>query len=186
MRLNFPGILAAIATMVVPFTGVWWQLRIGEAVIIAFSPFESQIMIFGNEVIIPLVYWILISFKVLIILAGIFMLLASLQPEKWWSVHLMRFGSFKVLGLVALFLVFILAMKYGSSILLEKSNFPMQFEIPLSGTTDVEIQNSGFTMKFQLLASFEDAFGFAVLAALLGVAARVYHGRLQTEVKVEE
>jgi|Deesub1362A_J573_1020465.scaffolds.fasta_scaffold00568_6 hypothetical protein len=183
MKLNFPGILAAIATMILPFSGIWWQFRIGEAIIIAFSPFEAEIMVFGNGIIIPLVYWIMTSFKVLIILAGVFMLLASLQPDKWWSAHLMRFGSFKVLGLIVLFLVLILAMKYGSSILLEKSNFPVDFEFPLSGTTDIEIQNNGFTMKFQLSTSFEDVFGFAILTALLGVAAWVYQRRLQTEVK---
>jgi hypothetical protein len=184
MKLNFPGILAAIATIILPFSGIWWQLRIGEAITIAFSPFESEITVFGNEITTPLVYWIMTSFKVLILLAGILMLLASLQPDKWWSAHFMRFGSFKVLGLVVLFLVFILAMKYGSSILLEKSDFPVEFEIPLSGTTNIEVQNSGFTMKFQLSTSFENAFGFAILTALLGVVARVYQRRLLSEVEV--
>ena len=178
MKLNYSGVLAAITTMALPFSGIWWQLRIGEAINVAFSPFEAEIVMFGNQIIIPVIQWITASFKVLIVLAGFLMLLASLWPDKWWSAHLMRFGSFKVLGLTVLFFLSILALKYGSSALLGQSGLPASFEIPVSGSTSVEVQNDGIVMRFQLSTSFGDGFWFAIMAALLGVTAHIHQRRL--------
>jgi hypothetical protein len=57
-RMNIPGVVAGVLTLILPFLGAWWSLTLGtDAMVVTTSPFEAKTIIFGNYIASPLFEW---------------------------------------------------------------------------------------------------------------------------------
>lgn len=175
-RINWFGLAAGILMILLPFLGPWWRLTVGEAVRVEISPFEVTVMMLNEPVVIPtLVAYLVFAAKITIWIAGAFMILASL-PERWWSRRLLKFGAMKVLweviGLVALLLIAaFVANKFLSSVV---PGFSLPYVV---GSTASTIEMEGATVTLPIRMVLTGTFAVAVVTAILGVAARIYHKR---------
>jgi len=42
-RVNIPGAVAGVLTLILPFLGAWWSLTLGtDAIVVTTSPFEAK------------------------------------------------------------------------------------------------------------------------------------------------
>ena len=95
--INWFGVIAGILMIVLPFAGRWWRLSVGTgAMDLATSPFGITTTAFGQTMGSTLARYIFLGATISIMIAGLFVLLASLLPEQWWSARLMDFGATKV------------------------------------------------------------------------------------------
>jgi len=95
--INWFGVIAGILMIVLPFAGRWWRLSVGTgAMDLATSPFGITTTAFGQTMESTLATYIFLGATISIIIAGLFVLFASLLPEQWWSTRLMEFGATKV------------------------------------------------------------------------------------------
>ncbi|PIU12219.1 MAG: hypothetical protein COT21_03760 [Hadesarchaea archaeon CG08_land_8_20_14_0_20_51_8] len=96
-RINWFGVIAGILMIVLPFAGRWWRLTVGTGAIdLTTSPFGITTTAFGQTMESTLARYIFLGATISIIIAGLFVLFASLLPEQWWSARLMDFGATKV------------------------------------------------------------------------------------------
>jgi hypothetical protein len=184
-QINWLGVIAGIMMIVMPLTGAWWNLRIGTGAIdVATSPYDVRITALGQPMSSDLVTYTCLGVKISLVLAGIFLLLASLFVEKWWSKRLLKFGVMKVFWMVIGLVVMLLIM----SIVVNKvlPNYVSElrgFSIPtISGSsTSTLTMGSGGTqtiISIPISMGLTGSFVFAIVAAVFGVLARIYHRRL--------
>jgi len=96
-RINWFGVIAGILMIVLPFAGMWWRFTVGTGAIdLTTSPFGITTTAFGQTIESTLARYIFLGATISIIIAGLFVLFASLLPEQWWSIRLMEFGATKV------------------------------------------------------------------------------------------
>jgi hypothetical protein len=96
-KINWFGVIAGILMIVLPFAGGWWHFTVGTGAIdLTTSPFGITTSVFGQTMESTLVRYIFLGATISIIIAGLFMLFASLLPEQWWSARLMNFGATRV------------------------------------------------------------------------------------------
>jgi len=78
-RVNWPGIIAGILIIAVPFLGSWWLFKLGtEAFIMAVSPFSMDVSVFGETITIsPLVWWLILGLKLGVVYLGVLLLIGS-------------------------------------------------------------------------------------------------------------
>jgi len=95
--INWFGVIAGILMIVLPFAGRWWSLTVGTGMVdLTTSPFGITTTVFGQTMESTLARYIFLGATISIIIAGLFVLFASLLPEQWWSIRLMDFGATKV------------------------------------------------------------------------------------------
>jgi len=96
-KINWFGVIAGILMMVLPFAGRWWHLTVGTGAIdLTTSPFGITTTAFGQTIVSTLANYVFLGATISIIIAGLFVLFASLFPEQWWSTRLMEFGATRV------------------------------------------------------------------------------------------
>jgi len=96
-KINWFGVIAGILMIVLPFAGRWWRFTVGTGAIdLTTSPFGITTTAFGQTMESTLARYIFLGATISIIIAGLFVLFASLLPEQWWSARLMDFGATKV------------------------------------------------------------------------------------------
>jgi uncharacterized protein YacL len=96
-KINWFGVIAGILMIVLPFAGMWWRFTVGTGAIdLTTSPFGITTTAFGQTMESTLARYIFLGATISIIIAGLFVLFASLLPEQWWSARLMDFGATKV------------------------------------------------------------------------------------------
>jgi MFS family permease len=96
-KINWFGVIAGILMIVLPFAGKWWSLTVGTGAIdLTTSPFGITTTAFGQTMESTLAKYIFLGATISIIIAGLFVLFASLLPEQWWSARLMDFGATRV------------------------------------------------------------------------------------------
>jgi len=104
--LNWFGLIAGALVLALPFLGPWWVGRVGTgAMEIALSPFDMNMSLFGLPIQSSMVSLFLLAAKIAFVIAGIFMILASLFPKEWWSKRLFKFGVMKPFSNVIFFMV---------------------------------------------------------------------------------
>jgi hypothetical protein len=102
---------------------------------------------------------------------GIIMIIYSVKPNKSYSKKLLGFGWNKPLYAVIFFVVELFAL----AILVKNI---AGFDVPLNGTATIIMPQSmtqGTNVSVAVTASIEWPFYFGIVAAGLGVAARLYH-----------
>jgi hypothetical protein len=179
-RINWIGVIAGILMIALPFAGPWWRVTVGTGALeAATSPFGVNITALGQPVESTLTRYICLGVSLLVIIAGLFLLLASLLPDRWWSKRLMRFGSTRVLWMVILFLVLITLMALVANKLLVGMVPELEgFSVPyISGSTTSTLHVNDVTVTLPITLSLAWPFAMAILTAILALAARIYHRR---------
>jgi len=133
--INWFGMVAGVLVLVLPFLGPWWVGRAGTgAMEIALSPFDMNMSLFGLPIQSSMVSLFLLAAKIAFVIAGIFMILASLFPKQWWSKRLFGFGVMKPFSNVIFFMV---PLVIGA--LLANTLLPSLLSSMLGGTTGLQI-----------------------------------------------
>jgi len=184
-RMNIPGVVAGVLTLILPFLGAWWSLTLGtDAMVVTTSPFEAKTIIFGNYIASPLFEWFCLGLKLGIMYMGVLLIAGSVLPAMNRNEDLAKvfinFASRKLLWLVLIFVValviFVLLLNQTSSVL------PVQIDIPfpyLVWTKSLSADMGGMGIVVPICAKFTYAFGVAVIAAVAGAYSRIYHEKLQ-------
>lgn len=187
--MNFIGIAAGVLMVALPFLGPWWMAVVGTGAIeIALSPFDLSMLVFGQSIHSDLVDLFLLASKIVMIIAGILLLLGSLSPRSWWSGRLVRFGVMKpfwaVVGMVVAVVVGAFLINNVLPNLLSNAipgGASIQITVPyLVGSASATIQmGSQASITAPISLSLMPAFWVAVVAAVLGIAARINHRRFK-------
>ena len=184
-RVNIPGAIAGVLTLILPFLGAWWSLTLGtDAIVVTTSPFEAKIFIFGSYIASPLFEWFCLGLKLGVGYLGVLLIAGSILPAMNRNEDLAKvfinFASRKLLWLVLLFVVAlvisVLMLNQTSSILPVRMNIPFPYLI-WAKTLSAEMENVGVVIP--ICAKFTYAFGVAVIAAASGAYSRIYHEKLQ-------
>lgn len=187
-RVNWPGIIAGILIIALPFLGSWWVFMLGtEAFIMAVSPFGIDVSIFGEAIIVsPLVWWLVLGLKLCVVYLGVLLLVGSVLSisDRGAAIaeQLVRFSARKLLWLVVAFvavlLIVITLVNQSSAIfgsLTVDIPLQLQSELPyLSGEGRITGGLEGMHLTIPIFMELTQAFALAVIAAALGIAAWIY------------
>lgn len=191
-RINWLGVVAGLFTLALPLMGAWWRLTLGDrAVIMAVSPFEVEVWFFGGEVVhSPLFWWICLALKLVVVYLGMLLLVGSIltasERRATAAETLVLFSARKLLWLVmafvaALFFLTVLLNYSSEAFGALMGGAPLQLRSALpyfygEGSVVIELANARFSAPVRMTLTL--AFVAAVLAAVLGVASRIYQKRL--------
>ncbi len=183
-RVNIPGAIAGVLTLILPFLGAWWSLTLGtDAIVVATSPFEAKIIIFGNYIASPLFEWFCLGLKLGVGYLGVLLIAGSILPamnrNEDLAMVFINFASRKLLWLVLIFVValviFVLLLNQTSSILPVKLDIPFPYLV-WTKSLSADMDNIGIVIP--ICAKFTYAFGVAVIAAVSGAYSRTYQEKL--------
>jgi hypothetical protein len=191
ISFNWFGLVSGILMMLLPFLGPWWIGTVGRgAMEIKLSPFDLSISLLYLPIHSSMIEFFLLAAKITFVVSGVFMLLSSVFPMRWWSRRLFMFGVMKpfwsVVGLVALLIVsgmifnFALPSVLPSLIGGEQENVKVNIDVPYvcgSTVSTVEVENMA-TVTAPVLFSLTGIFWLAVATAVLCIIARFYRRRL--------
>jgi hypothetical protein len=179
-RVNWPGIVAGLFTITLPFLGMWWIFELGTgAVVMALSPFGVESSIFGESISSPLFLWVTLGLKLVVVYLGVLLLtgsVLSVSTNHTATAELfVRFSARKLLWLVVAFVAGVFVFIVLANQLPEMVGLPFQLELPyLIGTSTFSAGVEGMRISIPILMSFTQAFGIAVVAATLGIIAWLY------------
>jgi hypothetical protein len=190
--MNWFGLVTGGLVLVLPFLGPWWVGTAGTgAMEIALSPFDVAVSLMRQPIQSSLVGLFLLSAKITFVIAGIFMIMASLFPKRWWSKRLFRFGVMKpfwsVVSLLIMLVVGALIFNYVLPSMLSGAfsgagagNAVVQINMPyIVGTSVSTIQiGSTATITAPIAFSLTWVFWLAVATGILGIIARIYNRSL--------
>ncbi len=183
-RVNIPGAIAGVLTLILPFLGAWWSLTLGtDAIVVTTSPFEARTFIFGNYIASPLFEWLCLGLKLGVGYLGVLLITGSILPAMNRNEDLAKvfinFASRKLLWLVLIFVValviFVLLLNQTSSVLPVKLDIPFPYLI-WTKSLSADMDNIGIVIP--ICAKFTYAFGVAVIAAVSGAYSRSYQEKL--------
>ncbi|MEA3325400.1 MAG: hypothetical protein U9Q37_09785 [Euryarchaeota archaeon] len=183
-RVNIPGAIAGMLTLILPFLGAWWSLTLGtDAIVVTTSPFETKTIIFGNYIASPLFEWFCLGLKLGVMYLGVLLIAGSILPAMNRNEDLAKvfinFASRKLLWLVLIFVValviFVLLLNQTSSVLPVKIDIPFPYLV-WTKSLSVNMENMGIVIP--ICAKFTYAFGVAVIAAISGAYSRIYQEKL--------
>jgi hypothetical protein len=141
----------------------------------SFSPVSNDINFVGTSFTVPLIWALNITGLLFLITCGVVMLVYSVLPAKPYSKHLLGFAYKKPLFTIILFVIPLLAFPLILQMILNVS-------LPLNGTATVELPMNFFggemTASAVVSAGFLWPFWLAIVAAVLCIAARVYHRKV--------
>lgn len=177
-RMNLPGIIAGLLTIVLPFIGAWWQLTLGtDAVIVYAAPFEVKTVIFGETMVSPFFWWFCLGLKLGVMYVGVVLLAGSVftgsNRHTAIAEELVRFGSSKLMYLVVMFVAGLIIM----TLLANQSSgiVPFRLHLPyLVGSEVVEVSIEQMRVTIPISMKLRWSFAVAVLAAALGIYSRIY------------
>jgi len=167
-RVNIPGVVAGVLTLILPFLGAWWSLTLGtDAIVVTTSPFEAKTFIFGNYIASPLFEWFCLGLKLGVMYLGVLLIAGSILPAMNRNEDLAKvfinFASRKLLWLVLIFVValiiFVLLLNQTSSVLPVRIDIPFPYLIwttPLSA----DMENMGIVIP--ICAKFTYALWMSV------------------------
>ncbi len=178
--LNWLGLAAGPLLILLPFLGAWWSLRVGTgAVDLSLSPFSFRLVALDQTVSSTLVRFVCLGASLTLVVSGILLVLASLYPKRWWSWRLLKFGATKLLWMWIGFLVLLLALSLLGNFAAGRVSGLRGFSLPyLSGSSTAVLEVDDVTVTLPLRMSLGWPFFFALVPAVLGVLARLYHRRL--------
>jgi hypothetical protein len=181
MKINFIGIAAGILVLAVLFVSLyvpWWQLIVGENLIeVNASPVNTNFGLLGAGFTVPLIFALNLISILGLAASGIMMLLYSFLPDRHYSKHLIGFAYRKPLYILVGFLVGLVVSVFIVG--------AFGIKLPFLGSTAVTLPTNftlGATVSTTVSASFQFPIYLAIVAAVLSIAARIYHGRALTPV----
>ncbi len=178
--INWPGVVAGLLVISLPFLGSWWRLIIGTgALIFTASPFGVHLSIFGGSIHSPLLWWLGLAVQLCVLYIGLLLLIGSLLAgtRRYAAIAtlLVRFSARKLLWLLLAFVAALFLFSLLANHLSEFAGLPFPLHLPyLVGRTSIAAGVDGLRITIPLFIGFMQAFAVAVLAAILGIAARQY------------
>ena len=187
-RLNYPGIIAGIALVVLPFLGAWWFFSLGtDAVVIAYSPFDISVASFGNEITSPLFASLNLALKIVIIYYGGLLIggsvLRAREDKRSLSDFLVRVSARKFLWLV----IFFVASVAVADFIINQAFALMgvHAQVPyFVGASLAPLRLGPVSLSVPVTQGFTGVFTIAVLVSILSLVAYIYQERF-TLVKTE-
>jgi len=181
-RMNVPGIIAGLLTIALPFLGAWWHLTLGtDALVVSAAPFEVVTSIFGEKMTSPLFWWFCLGLKLGVIYVGAVLLAGSVlitsDDHTAIAEELIRFGSTKLMYLV---IMFVAALLIAITLANQSSGLvPFRINLPyLIGRDVISASAEGARITIPIDMKLTGAFGVSVLAATLGIVARIYQKKM--------
>lgn len=179
-KINWFGLTAGILTLIVLAVSLyspWWQLTVGDNLMkVNASPVNTNFGLMGAQFTIPLIWALNISSILSFTASGIIMLFYSLAPTKSYSKHLLGFSYKKPLYSLITFVAGLLVITSIAGL--------FGLNIPLIGSATLMLP-SQFTMGIGINAlvsgKFLLPFWIGIGAAILCLAARLYHMRITQE-----
>lgn len=177
LRFNWLGLAGGIATIVMVAVTLfypWWQLRVGEGLLTAnVSPLNTNFSVLGTAFAVPLVWAINLTSMFTFLMVGVVMVVYSVFPAKSYSKQLLDFAYKKPLYMLVMFVIVLFVFTLVAQVV-------VRFDVPFVGSVNSVlrvpfVQNT--TASVVISAEFLWPFWLAVAAAVLCVAARVYHRR---------
>lgn len=186
--VNWVGVVAGVLMLLIPFMGAWWKVVVGSgAMKIAISPFHYDIVLAGQSLSSSLVSYFILAAKLSVLIGGVFMIVGSFTPTKWWGRKLVDWGSKKVLWMLVLLIAFVLlgtifTNKFLSSLLsnIIEGDVALTFSLPYligSGSATISAQET-VKVNAPVTMEFTSSFWLAVATAVTGYGAKIYHGKL--------
>jgi len=178
--INWPGVIAGLLVLALPFLGSWWRLILGTgALIFTASPFGVQLSIFGESIHSPLVWWLGLAVQLCVLYIGLLLLIGSLLAgtRRYAAIAtlLVRFSARKLLWLLLAFVAALFVFSVLANHLSELAGLPFPLHLPyLVGSTSIAAGVDGLRITIPVFMGFTRAFTVAVLAALLGLVAGEY------------
>lgn len=189
--INWPGLLAGVLMLILPFLGVWWKAAVGgSAFKLAISPFKYEVLLAGKSVTSALISYFIIAAKLTVIIGGVFMVIGSLTARLWWGKKILGWGTMKVFWMMVSLLVIVtigalLANKFLPSMIsgMIGDGGSINLNIPyLVGNGHVILNHEeGVTISGPIATSLTYSFGLAVVTAALGLVTKIYQGRIIEE-----
>ncbi len=177
-ELNWFGVIAGPLMILLPFLGAWWEFELGTgAVDLSLSPFTFRLEALGEPVRSALVSYVCLGASLTLVISGIFLLLASLCPRRWWSARLLRFGATKLLWMWVSFLLLLVLLSAAGNFLAARF-LGQGFGLPyLTGSSTPVLNVGEAVLILPLRMSLRWSFFFALVPMVLGVLSRIYHRR---------
>jgi hypothetical protein len=179
-KINWFGLVGGILVLVVLAVSIyypWWQLIVGQNLLaVNTSPMNTNIVVIGSSFTVPLIWAANIAGILTFLCSGIIMLVYSVIPLRSYSKDLLGFAWTKplyaVIGMVVILLIPIIALQSFLGI-----------SVPLMGKSTLSIPsnfipNIGLNASAQVSTAFLWPFWLAITAAVLCIAARIYHKKL--------
>jgi len=176
-KINWCGlaggvILLILVALALIYASPWWQISIGEGLGHAdISPLSFNLVILGSYIVIPLILFLNLSCQLSFIASAIAIIIYSIAPEKGYSKSLLEFSYKKPLIILIIFLGSMIGITYAVQNVL-------QISIPLIGTSTVTLSTSDIEIEASIVTRFTWVFWLALTAAILCIAARIYHKRI--------
>lgn len=175
---NYPGFIAGILMIILPFTGKWWYLTFGsDALYIAASPFSLTVSSFGDAIISPILNSLTLAVTVITILFGVILIAGSYlsnDPEKKaLSGILIGSGSLKALFVLIMFFVAVIVAGVSFSQYFSVFGFNGSFPL-IYGYSEVIMNTGDFAILIPVNSVLSPAVLLCVFAAIFGIASRIY------------
>ena len=187
-RINWPGIIAGILTITLPFLGSWWLFKLGtEAMTMAVSPFGIDVSIFGEMIVVsPLLWWLILGLKIGVVYLGVLLLIGSMlsASNRYATIAelFVRFSARKLLWLVVAFVGVLLLVSLLLNQLPKMLGLQFQLQVPyLSGTSSFSTSMENVQLTIPIFMGFTQRFALAVIAAALGIAAWIYQKKYKKQ-----
>jgi hypothetical protein len=192
--MNWFGLAAGVLMLVVVALSIftpWWKLQIGSGsgfVTVNANPFYTNFSVLSLYFVIPILFAINIASIALFIASGVIFIIYSVKPTESYSKHLLSYGWKRPLYTVIGFMVVIVVTLYVVPIIINMvagSSMVPSPMVPLMGSSVLQLSTSMFGSSIQIgvpvITTFEYTFYLGVVSAVLGIVARVYHGRIVSD-----
>jgi len=176
-KINWPGLADGLATLALvifslSYASPWWHLTVGQQLGEAnVSPLNFNFTLFGASMTPPIAWFLNISCQLSLIASAVAMLISSFASNKEYSKNLINFAYKKPLIVIIIFLIFLSIAIYIAGTLL-------QINVPLSGSTITTLDAGPTTIDVPITTEFTWIFWLAIAAAILCIAAKLYHKKL--------
>jgi len=181
-KLNWFGIASGVAAAVllllsIAYAAPWWQLSIAEGLgRVDVSPLDINAQFLGLDVEIPILWYLTLSGKLIMLAAIVALFACSAFPENRYAKNLLGYGYKRPLIMVVVLVVILI-------ILTALVGLILPIKVPFLGGQTTTLTFDGANVSVPISASFTWVFWLAVATAALALLARVYHRRIASLAK---
>jgi len=188
------GALMLIVVALSIFTP-WWKLQIGNGsglVTINANPFYTNFNVLRLNFVVPVLFALNIGTMVLFAVSGVVFIIYAVMPAKRYSKHLLSYGWKRPLYTLIVFMAVLMLILYVAPHVINAMSHTSVIPVPLVpiiGSSKIQIPSNIFgggsnsvQIGVTMNSTFEYTFYLAVVAAALGIVARIYHRRIVSNV----
>jgi hypothetical protein len=176
-KMNWFGIASGVTAAVllvlsVAYAAPWWQLSIAEELgRVDVSPLDINAQFLGVHVEIPILWYLTLSGKLILLAAIVALFACSIFPENKYAKNLLGYGYKRPLIMVIALIVILI-------ILTALVGLILPIKVPFLGTETSTLTFEGAKVTVSISAGFTWVFWLAITAAALAILARIYHRKL--------